>query len=344
MNILSKDRLNHLASQFTRIAPILVVGDVGIDKYTFGNVQRISPEAPVPVIEVQKEWEKLGLAANVSDNLASLKISSILFGVIGEDEQGEKLIGLLKNRGIKNAVLICDKSRTTTVKERVVTEAQQICRIDYETRNFLGKDVEQRLLEKVLSFRGRCSALILEDYGKGTLTKSLLHTLIREFGEHNIPIYIDPNKDTPPLYYKGVTLLKPNRQEAWAMAQALGYRSDNGNLQKISELLAHKLCVKNIVVTLGKDGMALYDRTRTPVFQMIPTMASEVFDVSGAGDTAIALLTASLQADSSLEEAAWLANCGSGIVVGKRGTATVTVSDLQIIHKKFLKAYTVFNR
>ena len=338
MNILSRERLDHFISLFPRLDPILVVGDVGLDKYTFGGVQKISPEAPVPVVEVEREWEKLGLAANVSDNLASLNIPSILCGVVGEDKQREKLTELLNNRGV-NSVLICDKSRPTTVKERVVTESQQICRIDYETRDPIGSDIEKQLVEKILSFRNRCSALILEDYGKGILTQSLLQTLIQEFQKCNTPIYVDPSKTTPPLYYKYATLFKPNRQEALNMVQFLGSDSKNWGLEKIGEFLINKLCLKSLVITLGREGMALYDPNRTPTFQVIPTMASEVFDVSGAGDTAVALLAAFLQVEASLEEATWMANCGSGAVVAKRGTATVAIHDLHIMHKKLTKKF-----
>ena len=340
VNMLSENRFNSIISSFSHLQPILVVGDVGIDRYILGRVERISPEAPVPIIDIEQTWDKLGLAANVSDNLSSLKIPSILCSIRGDDREGEHLSNLLKKKGLEDFALINGPSRYTTLKKRIITESQQICRIDHETRTPITKEIEGELLETILSFKNHSGALIIEDYGKGLFTSGLLGTLIQEFNKAEIPIYADPSGATPPLDYKGVTLLKPNKREALSMIRSLGHSPEKWSQQEINEHLAQELHIKQVVVTLGKEGMALYDCDRTPNFQIIPTVSTEVFDVSGAGDTAIALLAASLQVEAALTEAAWMANCGAACVVAKRGTNTVTTDELKAAYKKWAKNTT----
>jgi rfaE bifunctional protein kinase chain/domain len=326
--ILTSEKFQAIISQFSSIKPILVVGDLGVDKYTFGEVRRISPEAPVPVLEVSKEWNKLGLAANVSDNLKSLEVDSTLCGVIGDDSRANLVEHLLEERGLKTWGLVRDPARHTTYKERVTTEIQQICRIDYETKDSLNEETNRRIDARIQEFSQTHSGVIIEDYGKGLLSEELCQKIIKNFNEKGLFIGVDPSRSAPPLWYKGATLLKPNRLESHMMIEALGYFKER-KLETIAQVLADKLQIEKVIITLGADGMAMLDTKGDGKLKIIPTAANEVFDVSGAGDTAIAAITSSLLAGATLEEAAWIGNCASGVVVKKRGTALCTLEELK---------------
>jgi rfaE bifunctional protein kinase chain/domain len=332
MAILTEARFSEITQSFSEIGPIMVVGDLGIDKYTYGDVKKISPEAPVPVLEVSKEWLKLGLAANIGHNFKTLNIESTLFGVIGDDLNASVFENLLEDSDLNIWGLVRDPERPTIFKERVTTDTQQICRIDYENLKEISKQTQTHLKKKIDDFADKHNALILEDYAKGTLTQELLEVLIKEFKAAGKLVCIDPGRNTPPRYYTGANLLKPNLKEARIMVESLGYRETQ--LEKISEILVEELKLEKVVITLGSEGMALTDTLKGGKMKIIPTAATEVFDVSGAGDTAISLLTASLLAGATLEEAAWIGNCGSGVVVAKKGTATVDQNEL---HEFFVK-------
>jgi rfaE bifunctional protein kinase chain/domain len=314
------------------------VGDVGIDKYTFGEVKRISPEAPVPVLEVKKEWLKLGLAANISHNLTTLGVSSTLCGVVGNDNNASVFETLLEDEKLNTWGIVRSDNRQTTFKERVITNTQQICRIDYESSDEIDDTTQKKLITRVNEFTTNHAALILEDYSKGTLTENLLSSLIKSFSDAKKLVAIDPGRSTPPLFYKGATLLKPNLIESKFMVNSLGYKEND--ITKIANILADKLSLKMVVITLGADGMALLDCAGDGKVKIIPTVASEVFDVSGAGDTAISVLTAALLSGATLEEAAWIGNCASGVVVAKKGTATVNLAELQTFFEKISKINT----
>jgi len=334
---ITTSRFGELVKKFEDIKPILVVGDVGIDKYTWGVVKRISPEAPVPLLEVKKEWLKLGLSANISDNLKTLNVKSTLCGVIGDDQNANVFENLLEESKISTwGIVRCDE-RPTVYKERVVTETQQICRIDYESKKPINDDVAEKLFSRIKDLSEDHDSIILEDYAKGTLTKTLIRKLIDLYKDTVKFIAVNPSRTTPPEYYKGATLLKPNRNEAEIMVQALGY-SEVESVDEMAKILIEKLEIEKLVITLGAEGMALVDTKIGPEVKYIPTVANEVFDVSGAGDTAISLLVSALQAGATLEEAAWISNCGSGVVVGKKGTATVDQKELiehfEYIYKK----------
>lgn len=337
INLINEKRFLEITNQFKDLKPICVIGDVGIDKYTYGEVRKISPEAPVPVLEVRKEWLKLGLAANISHNLQTLDIKSTLCGVIGDDAHASVFENLLEESDLKIWGLVRDASRPTIYKERVTTNVQQICRIDYEVLTPINAEIETLLLSKTADFFDQHQALIIEDYAKGTLTKNLIQACIDKYKEANKIVAIDPGSSTPPLFYKGATLLKPNLKEAHLMVQALGHQEKD--LESIARVLVDKLSLEKLVITLGGEGMALIDTLGDGKLKIIPTVANEVFDVSGAGDTAISLLSASLLAGATLEEAAWVGNCGSGVVVGKKGTATVSLSELQEFHQNLLRNY-----
>jgi rfaE bifunctional protein kinase chain/domain len=334
-DIISANRFNEITSKFSQIDPIIVVGDVGIDKYTYGEVKRISPEAPVPVLEVTKEWLKLGLAANISHNLNTLGVKSTLCGVVGSDNNANIFDNLLEDEKLNTWGIVRSKSRPTIFKERVTTNTQQICRIDYESSEAIDAETEQKVLARVNEFVKNHKALILEDYAKGTLTQSLISSLIKTFKAEGRLVAVDPGRSTPPLYYKGATLLKPNLSEARLMVENLGYKEKK--LENMAKILVEKLDLEMLVITLGADGMALLDVKKQPELKIIPTVANEVFDVSGAGDTAISVLTSALLAGATLEEAAWIGNCASGVVVGKKGTATVNLEELSSFYQKLVK-------
>ncbi len=192
--ILTPEKFEKIVNNFQSLKPILVVGDLGVDKYTFGEVKRISPEAPVPVLEVQKEWNKLGLAANVSDNLKSLEVASTLCGVIGDDSRANLVESLLEERGLKTWGLVRDPSRHTTYKERVTTATQQICRVDYETKDSISEDISRRISSRIQEFSENHSGVIIEDYGKGLFSESLCQKIIHDFKEKNLLVAVDPSR------------------------------------------------------------------------------------------------------------------------------------------------------
>ncbi len=337
-HILSEQRFTQITENFSKIDPVIVVGDIGIDKYTYGEVKRISPEAPVPVLEVSKQWTKLGLAANISHNLQTLGVESLLCGIVGEDSFASDFEHLLEDCHLKIWGLVRDDNYQTIVKERVTTKNQQICRIDFESSQQVSSSASLKILDRVSEFVRPQSALILEDYAKGLLSEKLCHSLIQKYKEAGHLIAVDPGRNTPPSFYKGATLLKPNWAEAQQMCQSLGHYENN--LEKMAEILVEKCDVEMLVITLGGEGMALFDRKESsPSLKIIPTVATEVFDVSGAGDTSIALLVSSLMSGATLEEAAWLANCGAGVVVAKKGTAVVSFEELKLYHKRLLDRY-----
>lgn len=325
--MINEQRFENILSNFKKIDPILVVGDVGVDKYTYGHVTRISPEAPVPVLEVSREWMKLGLAANVSDNLQSLEVKSTLCGVIGDDSNGNLFESLLEESQLLTWGIIRDSERMTTFKERVVTEVQQVCRVDYETKGPICNDTYYRLKDRFDEFSSSHSAIILEDYGKGLFRKNVVEYIIEKAKESKKLLAVDPSRTTPPQYYKGANLLKPNKAEAQLMVEGLGYHKVS-EVEELARILVDKLQLEKIIITLGPEGMGLIDTQNGGDFTRIPTVANEVFDVSGAGDTAISTIVSALACGATLEEAAWIGNCAAGVVVGKKGTALVSQGEL----------------
>lgn len=331
--MLSNERFDQIISQFSQIDPILVIGDVGIDKYTYGEVNRISPEAPVPILEVQKEWTKLGLAANVLDNLQSLKVKASLCGIVGDDNNANLFERLLEDCSQSTWGVVRDSERMTTLKERVVTPTQQICRIDYESKELLSEGMFEKFQARINEFSAGHAAFILEDYGKGLFDKKTTKYLIDKAKANKQMVVVDPSRTTDPMFYAGADLLKPNKLESSLMVKALGY--NESNVEKCAQILMDKLKLNRVIITLGAQGMGMLDASDSRGFQTIPTVANEVFDVSGAGDTAISTITASLLSGATLEEAAWIGNCASGVVVSKKGTALVNQDELKAIFNKF---------
>lgn len=302
--------------QAVAAARMLVVGDVMLDRYWFGEVNRISPEAPVPVVKVERTEERLGGAANVARNARALGAAVTLLSVVGQDEPGERIGALLAEAGI-GAGLQVDPSISTTVKLRVIGRQQQLLRIDFETTP--GPDA----LEAKLDAFGRAVAdadvVVLSDYGKGGLQH--IARMIEAGRQRGAAVLVDP-KGEDYSRYRGATLLTPNRSE---FRQVAGPWRTEAELTDKAQALRRSLDLDALLVTRSEEGMTLYREDGT---LHVPTQAKEVFDVSGAGDTVIATLGALLGAGRSLDEAVRWANAAAGIVVGKLGTAVVTTGEL----------------
>lgn len=306
---------------------VLVVGDIGVDRYTVGLVERISPEAPVPVVLVQDEQLKLGLAANVADNVQALGGTPWLVGVLGSDRGGQDFRNLLKSVGISSVHLVTDRSRRTVLKDRVVSERQQLLRIDHESAHAIDRAVEEQVIAKVRSLIPRSDAVILEDYAKGLVSRKLASEIFSLARRHRKTVTVDPNSKTPVESYKGASVLTPNTREAERLS-GIEIRDDASLGQAGSEIL-RRASADHVVITRGKEGMAIFSAGNSTI-RLIPTYAREVYDVSGAGDTVISVLTLALAGGASIEESAVLGNLAAGVEVGKRGTATVSRGEIEV--------------
>jgi len=326
---LSVDRVRKLLTA-ARNTPALVVGDVMLDQFIWGVVSRISPEAPVPVVEFERESFMPGGAANVARNLAALDVPTELFGLIGRDENGRQLKKLLCGQNIHCGGLLTHAARPTSVKTRIVAHQQQVVRIDRETRDGLDARLTERLLSEIKSKLSRTDAVIVGDYGKGAVTQPLLNELKLLCRERGIWLSMDP-KPVHHLNLAGLSLITPNRKETFELANLPDEtRHPNPladkNLMLAAERLHSELHPAVLLITLGELGMLLCQRGQKPFH--IPTVAQEVFDVSGAGDTVIATFTLAIAAGASPLEAAVLSNHAAGVVVGKVGTATASPEEL----------------
>ena len=288
---------------------IMVVGDLMIDEYLIGQVSRISPEAPVPVVEVAEETHRLGGAANVALNISSLGIEPIIVGVMGDDLAGDKLLALLEKRNVKTDGVVKIEGRPTTVKTRIIGDSQHIARVDLGQSTYLNPKEENRLCQKVGGILDSVDAIILEDYNKGVLTEKLISFIIDQANKKNKLITVDP-KFKNFLKYQYVTLFKPNIKET---EEALAIKiTTNQDLIRAGEALREKLKAKGVLITRGSQGMSLFEEDSQ--ITHVETRTRKVADVSGAGDTVISTLTAALTAGSMLQEAATIANYAAGIV------------------------------
>ncbi|MFH1374834.1 MAG: D-glycero-beta-D-manno-heptose-7-phosphate kinase [bacterium] len=303
---------------------ILILGDIMLDEYLFGAVNRISPEAPVPIVEITSGRQLLGGAANVAANIRALGDQPLLLGTVGEDEASIKLTQLLKQKGISPEYIVNDRSRQTTIKTRVIAHSQQVVRADREDRHELDDKTEQRVLNKFLAVADSIQAVIISDYGKGVITQPLLEKVIEVCLQKDIFIAVDP-QDTRFNIYRQVSLITPNHHEA---GFAYGRRiSSEADLLEVGNGLLKKLQARSILITRGPDGMSLFQQGAEPTH--IPTFARQVFDVTGAGDTVIGCFVSAVCAGADLVEASIVANVGAGITVAEVGTATVTLSNLK---------------
>jgi D-glycero-beta-D-manno-heptose-7-phosphate kinase len=294
-----------------------------IDHFLWGSVSRISPEAPVPVVRAERESHCLGGAGNVVRNLVALGARAIPVGVCGEDRDGDHLRGLCRETGVSTDGVIVASARPTTVKTRVIAHQQQVVRVDRETDGPLSKDAEDAVLERALAFLGQAEALIVSDYDKGTVSPGLLAKLLPAASKKGIPIVIDPKVRHFALY-RPATVVTPNAREAMEAAGAVA--RDEGEFEAIGRKLLSMLECPYLLMTRGDRGMLLQRSGGASI--SIPAAAREVFDVTGAGDTVAATLALGLASGATMEEAAVLANRAAGVVVGKLGTATLTVGEL----------------
>lgn len=324
-------KLKNIISNF-KDAKILVIGDLILDEFLWGDVSRISPEAPVPVVWVRNESFMPGGASNVANNIRSLGANVYLSGVIGDDEHGAILKGELGQRGVNVEGVLIDESRPTTLKTRVVAHHQQVVRIDKEKVDHLSSDIISKIINYTKAIIDDMDAIIIEDYGKGVITPKLLTKLVPLAKSRKKIVSVDP-KEEHFKFYRGVTLTTPNNHEA---SKAVGFEiKDNNTLKKAGEKLLNKLNCKIVLITLGEKGMAVFQKGSR--MRYIPTVAQEVFDVSGAGDTVIATYTLALASGADPILAAHIANYAAGIVVGKVGIAVVTPEELIDRIKKEIK-------
>lgn len=302
---------------------ILVVGDLILDRYIEGNARRVSPEAPVLVFETRSQRYLLGGACNVAANLVALEAQASVLGVIGEDTAGVQLKDLLEEQGIGTETLILDDSRPTTRKTRYVSKTSQILRVDAERRHPVSGAAEAAILAHLAQRPFPFAAVLLSDYGKGVLTRAVIRAAIDAAASCGAPVVVDP-KGTDYSIYRGVDLLTPNLQEAEAATGLVRQNSDD--LHKIAARLREVTGVRTVTITLGKDG--IFYETEDGEHRIIPTVARAVFDVTGAGDTVVAVLTLGRACGVALEQSLELANLAAGIVVGHFGTWAVSRPEL----------------
>ena len=306
-----------------KLLNITVLGDVMLDEFVWGDVTRISPEAPVPVVDVRKESRHLGGAANVLANLSALGAVGSVVGVVGDDAAADYLRSGLASLGsvaIEN--LITDKTRPSTTKTRIVAHSQLVVRADRESRKLVGPEIENRIIERLKASLNEAHAFVVSDYDKGVVTPRILSEVL-PLAYGRIPVLIDPklrNFDS----YRPATLITPNHHEALKMSNT-EEDTDQG-LKIAAEIIQERLGCDSVLITRGDRGMMLLGKDRSPVY--VKTAAREVYDVTGAGDTVIAALAGALATGASMLEAATFANHAAGIVVGKVGTATATAAEL----------------
>jgi rfaE bifunctional protein kinase chain/domain len=319
---LTRERASKLADRFAG-RRILVLGDMMLDEFIWGRVRRISPEAPVPVVEVERQSLALGGAGNVVSNLVALGANPIPLGVTGGDRDADRLRDAFSTLGVNTDNLIIDTARPTTLKTRIIAHNQQVVRADRESRSAISSEIEAAV---ALAFRReaeRSDGVVISDYNKGLLTPALLHSVLARARERGLMVCLDP-KMRSFAHYQPVTVITPNNQEA---GEAAGITiEDEQSLIEAGRRILDSVNCRAVLVTRGEEGMTLF--TEGGQVTHIPTVAREVYDVTGAGDTVIATLGLALSAGAELVEAAVLANYAAGVVVGKVGTATATRDEL----------------
>ena len=321
---IQSERVHDIVARFPK-TKVLVIGDVMLDEFVWGRVSRISPEAPVPVVEVRSRSMMPGGAANVVSNIRSLGAQAAIIGICGKDLYGQTLKKKLQENEVDTEGLLEDPSRPTSLKTRIIAHHQQVVRVDEESHAESSDGIRSQL-EGMLDKKIREADIVaVEDYDKGLIDQKLLSQVIALCQKYKKPVVIDPKKGHF-LEYKGATILTPNKIEALA---ALGFEKEDRapTTDELGPLLLKKWGCLNVLVTLGEEGMILTTDHEKKSFH-IPAVAREVFDVSGAGDTVVAAFAASLASGASMKEAAEISNYAAGVVVGKVGTATVTIAEL----------------
>jgi D-beta-D-heptose 7-phosphate kinase/D-beta-D-heptose 1-phosphate adenosyltransferase len=324
MSPLTQQRAAELVSRI-RDRRVVVYGDVMLDEFVWGDVTRISPEAPVPVVEIRRESVHLGGAANVLSNLRALGAGASLVGVVGQDREGERVRAELRESGASDSEesIIVDVSRPTTVKTRIIAHSQLVVRADRERRANIDGTIEERVVATLRKLLRNADALVISDYDKGAVTPAALDEVLPAAEAAGVAVLVDPkirNFDS----YRPATLVTPNHHEALKITNSED-DTDEG-MARAARAIRLRLGCRSVLITRGEQGMILLEGEGEPVY--VPTAAREVYDVTGAGDTVIATLAASIAAGASLVEAAMLANHAAGIVVGKIGTATASAEEL----------------
>ena len=319
---ISKYELLNLKDSFQG-KKIAVIGDMMLDAYFWGDVKRISPEAPVPVVEIENEFFRFGGAANVALNILKLGAIPFPLGVIGNDQYGKLFNELLSKDDITSEGIIVDETRPTTIKTRVIAENQHIVRIDRENKSYVSPEIENKIVSVLKNEIDNLDAIILQDYNKGVLTKRLINEIIRLANGHNKIITVDPKFDNF-LEYKNVTVFKPNKRET---ENIFGIRiQSEEDILNAGERLLKNLNSKYVLLTLGEEGVALFEKNNS--VKRIPTKARKVADVSGAGDTVISTLTVALAANADVYTAAYLANYAGGLVCEEVGIVPIELNKL----------------
>ena len=318
---MTKETIKKILFRFPR-AKIMVIGDLILDEFIWGKAERISPEAPVPVVWAQSQSYMPGGASNVANNLASLGAKVFLYGVTGDDKNGNILIDKLREKHVDCDGVITDPLRPTTVKTRIIAGHQQMVRLDWEDISRMSVDKTRAIIGRIKKKIADVDALVIEDYGKGLITPYLLKNIISMAKRYGKIITVDPKVEHF-AYYKGVTVLTPNEKEASAGAGIKISREDD--VDRIGRKLLKDLKCRGVLITLGEKGMKLFQGRR---IMPLPTVAQEVFDVSGAGDTVISVFTLALSCGVKMEDAAKISNVAAGIVVGKVGVAVVTRDEI----------------
>ncbi|MBI5710643.1 MAG: D-glycero-beta-D-manno-heptose-7-phosphate kinase [Candidatus Eisenbacteria bacterium] len=318
-------QLERLRAAIARFAGrrIAVLGDCMLDRYLWGRVERISPEAPVPVVEIERESFTLGGAGNVAANLRALGAEPLLLGAVGEDDDGRRLRAAFAERGLDTRGVIGDPARPTTVKTRIVAHSQQVVRADRESRADLGGAALERLLRVVEDELPGCEGLVVSDYGKGVIHAGTLAVALGLARARGFAVSVDP-KESHIETYRGVSILTPNQHEAgWAQGRRI---TDEASLLEVGWGLQQRLDAAAVLVTRGPDGMSLFERGGR--YTHLPTVAREVYDVTGAGDTVVSVVALALAAGADFPDSCRLANHAAGIVIREVGTATCTREEL----------------
>jgi rfaE bifunctional protein kinase chain/domain len=311
---------------------VLVIGDLGLDSYIVGDVKKISPEAPVPVVEVNDHYYRLGLSANVVNNVRALGASCEVIGVIGNDNNAAMIKEELKGIGVGTDGIIVDKNRPTTHKTRVLaSRLHHVVRIDMEDKAEFSDDIKSKLLKKCREMIPKSDIVIVEDYAKGLFKDNIASQIIELCRKERKPVFVDPSRYTDPNSYKGATLLKPNFDETRIISGV--EIEDENTLYKCCGDVLKRLNLEYLVVTRGKEGMTVFSKKQKP--HTIPTFALEVYDVSGAGDTVIAALALAYSAGADVCDSVFFANTAAAIVVAKVGTAVASPEEII----KFLKEH-----
>ncbi len=316
MRSIDIERMQTIVQDFKK-KRVIVLGDLMMDKYIWGNVSRISPEAPVPVVEVKKDTLCLGGAGNVGHNLETLGAFPLSVGVVGSDKEGE----WIKKNVAESRGIFVDKQRPTIVKTRIIAHHQQVVRVDWEKKSAISKRLENQIFQYIQE--EKYDGILISDYNKGILTKSLMNKVLPFAQEKKMPVFVDPKIDNFFLF-SPVTLITPNNHEAEKIVHHVC--DTDSQVEEAGKKILARISARYLILKRGEKGMTVFEKGKKAYH--IPTMAREVYDVTGAGDTVIAVATLALLSGASIRQAAQLANTAAGIVVGKLGTATLTSDEL----------------